>query len=222
MSLRNDPILLRLRRANPAPRTRPEDASVLYAQIVGGALDPRLARRDAPYRRPAIVIVVALLVVVALASTALALSNWLGDAVKPPVTQQEYRAAQHELRLPPGYRWPVLQIESNSVTGRGAGGGHAVLIAQNDWECYWVDAIRRGDTAAQRRARNELAMLMTRNAIVAPPGASENWTPPNPPNRPFVTFAHDGGYAWKRETYALAAAGKPARLEQSCVANAAG
>jgi hypothetical protein len=222
MNPKTDPILLRLRGANPTPVREVADASELFAQIVSSTPDSRLARRARPLRRRTLVLVLAVAVLAALASTALALSNWLGDAVKPPVTLREYRAAQHELTLPPGYRWPVLHIESNSVTGRGAGGGRAVLVAQTDWECYWVAAIKRGDSAAQERAHRELTTLLTHNVLVAPPGASENWTPPNPPAQPFVAFAHDGGYAWKRATYVLAAAGNPKRLEESCTANSAG
>jgi hypothetical protein len=30
-----------------------------------------------------------------------------------------------------------------------------VLIAQNAWECYWVQAIRDGDTTAAKRAHDE-------------------------------------------------------------------
>jgi hypothetical protein len=81
--------------------------------------------------------VVALAVMALLASTAFAISKWvLGDAVKPKVTKAEYRAAQHELILPPGYTWPVLRVAPNSLTGRGGGGGHAVLVVENAWECY--------------------------------------------------------------------------------------
>jgi hypothetical protein len=156
-----------------------------------------------------------------LASTAYALSNWVfSSAVGPKVTKQEYRQAQHELTLPPGVTWPKLHVDPNSVTGRGAGGGSAVLISQNAWECYWVDAIGRGDTEGQQRARRELAALLANNILVAPAGAPENWTPPNPPTVPFATFANDGGLEWIRENYALAAAGHPQRLTQSCRANA--
>jgi hypothetical protein len=222
MSVNMDQALLRLRRANPAPVDVDIEAPDLYAQIVRTPPDTRLAGPQRSLRRPTLVVALVIVVLAALASTAFALSNWFGDAVKPPVTEREYRAAQHELALPPGYRWPALPIEANTVTSRGAGGGHAVLVAQNDWECYWVDAIRRGDVASQSRAQRVLDTLLLRNVIVAPPGAPENWTPPDPPDRPFVVFAHDGGYDWKRATYALAAAGKTERLRQSCTANAAG
>ena len=118
--------------------------------------------------------------------------------------------------------WPALHIDPHSLTGRGAGGGHAVLIAENAWECYWVQAIHRRDTAAQTRAHAELNALLRNNTMVAPSGASENWTPPNPPNRPFAVFADDGGFEWLRGTYAQAAAGNPARLIDTCRANAPG
>ena len=115
-----------------------------------------------------------------------------------------------------------MQVEPNSVTSKGAGGGHAVLIAMNAWECYWVKAIRDGDTAAGQQAQKQLSTLLAQNVIVAPAGAPEDWTPPNPPKAPYVTYANDGGLEWVRATYALAAAGHPRRLAQSCRANAPG
>jgi hypothetical protein len=115
-----------------------------------------------------------------------------------------------------------MHIDPNSVTSVGAGGGHAVLAAQNAWECYWVDAIRSGDTKAQSRAHAELESLLANNVVVAPNGSSENWTPPNPPRAPYAVFADDGGFQWVQQTYALAAAGHPQRLIDSCRANKAG
>jgi hypothetical protein len=139
--------------------------------------------------------------------------------VKPPVTRHEYRVAQHQLALPPGYHWPKMHFPANTVTGVGAGGGHAVMIAQNDWECYWVKAIRTGDVAAQQRAHTRLNDLMKHNIFVAPPNASENWTVPNPPKYPYVVFADDGGYRFVKRAYAQAAAGHPRNLIKSCEAN---
>jgi hypothetical protein len=218
--MKTDPTLLRLRAANPFSDVR-TDGAELFAQIT--ALTPDVSVNRSRRYRPILVFGLAFVVVALLASTAFAISQWVvGDAVKPDVTQSEYRQAQHELTLPPGASWPVLHIDPNSVTGRGAGGGHAVLIAENAWECYWVQAIRRRDTAAQSRAHAELNALFRNNAIVAPPDASENWTPPNPPNRPFAVFAADGGYEWLREGFAQAAAGNPARLIDTCRANAPG
>ena len=92
----------------------------------------------------------------------------------------------------------------------------------NAWECYWVKAIRDGDTAAGQQAQKQLSTLLAENVIAAPAGAPEDWTPPNPPKAPYVTYAHDGGLEWVRATYALAAAGHPRRLAQSCRANAPG
>jgi hypothetical protein len=170
-----------------------------------------------------LVLAIGLAVMALLASSAFAISNWVfGDAVEPPVTRAEYLQAQKELTLPPGYSWPVLKVAENSITGRGAGGGHAVLIAQNAWECYWVQAIRDGDTATQQRAHDQLNALLAHNMLEAPPGAPENYTPPNPPKVPYVVFAHDGGLDWIRATYAQAAAGNPKNLIDSCRANAPG
>ena len=216
-----DPIILRLRHANPVPAAPDLDGTELFARITSSHRDPQL-RQAWSNRRRLLVALAALLVMALLASTAFAISGWLGDAVKPDVTLQEYRAAQTQLTLPPGYAWPPLHVEANSVTGRGAGGGHAVLVAQNAWECYWAHAIHSGDKPAAARAHAELNTILANNVFVAPVGASENWTPPNPPDRPFATFAPDGGMQWKRATYALAAAGHPQRLIESCRANAAG
>jgi hypothetical protein len=109
----------------------------------------------------------------------------------------------------------------NTVTTRG-GGGHAVVIAQNAWECYWVQAIRKGDTAAEQRAQSELDTLLGHNIFVAPVGAPEGWTPTPPPTVPFAVFAHVGGLNWVRANYKRAAAGDPRNLIQSCRANAPG
>jgi hypothetical protein len=199
-----DSVFARLRAANPYP-----DAPRVA--------QPRALRR---YRRPAVVLALALLAVAVLASTAFAISQWIGgDVVKPDVTKVEYERAQRELALPPGYTWPMLRLDPNSVTTRGGGASYAVLIAQNRWECYWAAAIRRGDAAAARRGGAEAKSLLRNNVVIAPAGASENWAPPATPGRPTATFADDGGYEWKQQMYALAAAGKPQRLFQSCVAN---
>jgi hypothetical protein len=218
-----DRTLARLRAANPflAPATV-AGADALFARITSAAPDaPQRPARSR--RRPLVVVVLALVALALLASTAFAISEWVvGDAVGPPVTRSEYRTAQQELTLPPGYTWPAFHVEANSLTGRGAGGGHAVLVAENDWQCYWVAAIRRGDGGAQKRAQDELNALLAHNTIVAPAGAPENWTPPNPPEQPYAVFAADGGFEWLRETYEQAAAGHPQRLIDTCRANKPG
>jgi hypothetical protein len=217
-----DTSMLRLREANPFPETEPVQDDELLARITASPADPRLRPRSGPATRRALVLALAVLATALLASTAYAISSWIasGDVVKPKVTRMEYREATHELALPPGASWPKLHVPGNSVTGRGAGGGHAVLIAQNLWECYWVQAIRDGDVAAQAQAHQQLESLLANNMFEAPAGAPENWTPPNPPSRPYAVFAHDGGLEWIRQNYVLAAAGHPQRLIESCRANA--
>ncbi len=194
----------------------------LLARILASPGDERIGQRST-HRRRAAVLAIAVAAAVLLASTAFAVSNWLGGgAVKPPVTRSEYRLAQRELTLPPGYAWPNLHVDANSVTSPGAGGGHAVAIAQNAWECYWVDAFHRGDAAAEERAHRTLETLLHRNVVVAPAGASENWSPPTTPGVPRAVYADDGGYQWKEMTYARAARGDVRGLEESCRANARG
>jgi hypothetical protein len=182
----NRSIMFRLRRANPLPEAPAEDAADLFARITALPADPRLegSRRRAPSRRRrALVLAFTTLVLVALlASTAVAVSRWIGgDVVEPPVTRQEDLDAQTQLTLPPGFEWPEpLPLEWDSVTTRGAGGGRAVLIAMNAWECYWVEAIRSGDQAAGQHAREELNALLAQNVVEAPLGAPEGWTPTPP------------------------------------------
>ena len=214
-----DQAMSRLRAANPFPATATDDAA-LFERITAGLRNEGGRRRG---RSTRLVIVLALLAAVLLASTAWAISNWIGgDVVKPPVTRAEYAQAQNELVLPPGYHWPTLNVDPNSVTTRGGGGGHAVVIAQNAWECFWVQAIHDGDRPAQQRAYGELRKLLAHNILVAPAGASDNWAPPNPPRGPYAVFADDGGFEWIRAGYAQAAAGHPARIEASCRANRPG
>jgi hypothetical protein len=214
----------RLRAANPVPFIEQTDSLDLFRQITALAGDPRL---DNPAQKPfihrrGVALIVAFAVAALLASTAFAISRLVGgDVVGPSVTQQEFLRAQRELTLPPGATWPDTHFgPENSVTPRGAGGGIAVLNAQNAWECYWVQAIRAGDVPAQRQAQVALNALLANNILEAPTGAPEDYTPANPPSVPYAIFAHDGGLDRIRAWYAAAAAGHPRNLIQSCRANA--
>jgi hypothetical protein len=218
-------VMPRLRGANPVREPRATFDGDLFARIVsrpGDARVGRVRRGSADRRGRGSAFVIALAVAALLASTAYAVSRLIGsDFVRPPVTKHEYVAAQRQLELPPGYGWPAYHLPpGNTVTSRGGGAGHAVLIAQNAWECYWVVAIRRRDASAASRAHSELERLLAQNVVVAPVGAPEGWTPTPPPTHPFVVFAHDGGLNWVRASYAEAAAGDDRNLSQSCRANA--
>ncbi len=215
--MKND-TLAYLRRLNPVPEAAPVDGAELFDRITSLQPDERLGAGHSPYRRRLALATVALVVMALLATTALAVSGWLGDVVKPPVTKQEYRNAQDVLRLPPGATWPELNVDPNSVTSRGGGGAMAVEFAMGSWECYWADAIRSGDQQAQQRAHAELNSLLADHAVIAPAGASENWAPTDH-SFPVVAFADDGGYQCKQKIYADAAAGHPQNLIQSCRAN---
>jgi len=224
----SDSIIVRLRRANPVPVVETAPGTELFARITALPGDSRLVtpeRRPQGHRR-AIVLAFAVLAAVVLASTALAISHWLdGDVVRPPVTKREYIAAQKRLTLPPGYSWPRFRFPpdaENSVTPRGAGGGHAVMASQWAWECYWVAAIRTHDAAAAARAHAALNTLLAHNVYEAPAGAPEEWTPSPLPTQPFMVYAHDGGLDRIRAGYRLAAAGDATRIAQSCRANVPG
>jgi hypothetical protein len=222
----NDSIMVRLRRANPVPETPAGDDSDLFSRLTASPGDPRVtngrARRPAKSHRRLLILALAAAVAALLASTAFALSQWLGgDVVRPPVTHQEYLDAQKLLHLPPGAAWPTFNMPpANTVTTRGGGGGQAVLIAMNAWECYWVGAIHRGDTAAGQEAHTQLNGFLANNVYEAPEGAPEGWTPTPFPSGPFAVFANDGGLESVRRNYVQAAAGHPKGLEQSCRANA--
>ena len=222
-----DTTISRLRAANPIPDTPVTGNDELFAQITASPGDARLrgdhgrpSRGRRPRRRFVAIAVALGAVVLAVAPFAITkLTNDSSAPVKAPVTRHEYRSAQHQLTLPPGYHWPNIKFPSNTVTGVGAGGGHAVLVDQTDWECYWVKAIRDGDVAAQQRAHAVLTHLLAHNMFIAPPNASENWTPPNAPKYPYAVFADDGGYQFVLGAYKQAAAGHPQRLIESCKAN---
>jgi len=216
--MKNDSTLAYLRRLNPVPKAASVDGADLFERITSLPRDARPAPRRSATRRRVALVAVGLAVMALLATTAFAVANWFGDVVKPAVTKQEYKTAQSELTLPPGVTWPELNVDPNSVTSRGGGGSSAVMIAMGSWECYWADAIRSGDEQAQQRAHAELNSLFANHVVIAPAGASENWFPTGHPF-PVVAFADDGGYEYKQQMYADAAAGRPKSLLQSCRAN---
>lgn len=216
--MKNASTLAYLRRLNPVPEAPSVEGAELFERIVSLPREERQAPRRSAARRRVALVAVGLVVMALLATTALAISGWFGDVVKPPVTKQEYRNAQDALTLPPGATWPELNVDPNSVTTRGGGGAYAVMIALGSWECYWVDAIKSGDQKAQATSHAELNALLADHAVIAPAGASENWAPTGHAF-PVVAFADDGGYQFKQKMYADAAAGHPANLIQSCRAN---
>jgi hypothetical protein len=215
-----DHTMKRLSAANQFPVATTVDADGLFDRIVLETPDRRLDRAPRRHRRPVLVLAAAVVVCGLLASAAWGISSLLGGAViEGPTVKAEYLAAQKQLTLPPGYTWPALNWPKNSVTSLGAGGSFAVTNDQDDWECYWVDAIHSGDIAAQQRAQAALDDLMKNHIVIAPDGASENYSPPNAEDNPTLVFANDGGYQFKQRAYAEAADGEPKQLEQSCRAN---
>jgi hypothetical protein len=221
----NDTIIMRLRDANPVQRPTVAGAKELFEAITAAPADPRFAQHRSTvgrrHRRRALTIAIVVALMALLASTAYAAYQELYSApiVAPKVTKHEYEKATHQLTLPPGKTWPDFHMPPNSVTSQGGGSSQAVNISQHAWECYWVDAIKNGDTAGQQRAHAELQAILDHNVFVAPQGASESWAPQPTPKAPYAVYAPDGGFEYVQQTYDLAAAGQPQRLIQSCVAN---
>jgi len=211
----------RLREANPF-RVEPRADDELYARITAEPGDERLARPRRRWPRRRMTVLAIAFALIALGSSAFAAAHYAfgNGVVGADVSRAEYQRAQTILRLPPGYGWPRIHFAENTVMIRGGGGSMAVSLDQTAWECYWTRAIRSGDTAAQGRAHAELDDLMTHRILVAPAGASENWSPPASTPWPSLVFADDGGYQYTRRIYREAAAGQPRLLEQSCRANA--
>jgi len=213
-----DHTLNRLRAANPSPEGTAVNADALFDQIVLSTADRRLGHTPRRRRRPMLLVAIVIVVCGLLASGAYGVSGLFDHIIHGPTVKAEYAAAQKQLTLPPGHRWPPLNWPKNSVTSRGAGGSFAVSVDQDAWECYWVDAIHSGDVASQRRANAALDDLMANHIVIAP-GSPEDYTPPQSERTPTLAFADDGGYQYKQRMYAEAAAGKPRLLEQSCLAN---
>jgi hypothetical protein len=214
-----DDTLNRLSAANPFRATTTADADELFDRIVLTPPDRRLEGKPRPRRRTALVLVAAVVVCGLLASGAYGISSLLGGVITGPTVKAEYLKAEHQLNLPPGYTWPAFHWPANSVASVGAGGSFAVFDAQDIWECYWVSAIKDGNIAAQNRAHAALEDLLTNHAVIAPNGASENWSPPDAESTPTMVFADDGGYQLEQRTYAEAADGNPKLLDESCRAN---
>lgn len=216
-----------LRNAGPAAPGATIDRDALFAGIVARPGDAAyMARRGRvrPKRKLAIALAGAALIALT-AGTALAVTGLLGwhtetHLIKSPAKWRAlYHAATRQLTLPPGDTWPYRTLAPNTVTPVNGPGGMAVAISQTSWECYWVGAIRRHDTAAQQQAQAALADIVAHHILVAPPRSSENVAPPAGSKPPFEIFASDGGIQYVTKMYADAAAGRPATLIQSCLAN---
>ena len=223
----NDSIMVRLRRANPVPETPAAGNNDLFDRITALPQEaPVGERREGPTRRQrrGLVLVLAAVIAALLASTAFAISQWLGgDVVEPPVTRQEYFDAQKQLVLPPGVRLAEArrrsrrQLRDDPRRRRRPGGPHrdervGVLLGGRDPSRATP---RRGSehttnsTASSRPTCSRLRRAPRRTGC-----------PRLFPTVPFATFAHDGGLDWIREGYDRAAAGHPGRVAQSCRANA--
>ena len=221
--------ITRLRRARPDCSELSVDREALFAAIIAQPTDrsapPASVRRRRGRRRKLVLAVALALLVVLTAGTALAVTGvigWHDDTriISDPVEWQKlYRDAQSKLTMPPGVKWPARTLPANSVTSPLQPGGQAVDISQVAWECYWADAIKRGDASAGRRARAALTDIARHHILVAPEGTSENTAPDGQIDGPVAIYADDGGFEHFTKMIADAAAGDPATLIQSCRAN---
>jgi len=218
----SDTTFDRLREANPYRPASAGGSDELFARITAEPGDDRLAaRKPRRWRRRRTVGLALAFVAIALGSSAFATVHYMfgKGVVGASTSRAEYLKARTILHLPPGYRWPTIVFRSDTVMNRGGGGSLALANDQTAWECYWVQSIDRGDTTGQGRARAVLDDLMTHRILIAPAGASENWSPPASTPWPSLVYADDGGYQFKQRTYAQAAAGDARMLRQSCRAN---
>lgn len=203
------------------------DRDALFAQIVATPQDREQPHVSRSGRRRLLIGCIAVAVLCLTAGTAFAVTGfnlfgWHTDTTivnSPRDWQRLYRDATRELTLPPGEHWPHRTLPPDTVTSRTQPGGTAVAISQTAWECYWVDAIRQGNTAAAQRAHSALDDLLAHHVLVAPPGSPENVAPPAGTKPPFAIFASDGGIQYFHRMYRDAADGRPATLIQSCRAN---
>ena len=215
----------RLRASRPASVPVEADCEALFDRIVAtppGGAGARPARR----RRKLVLVAAVGLAVTLTAGTAVAVSTnlfgWHTDNTfikDPRVWRTLYRDATHELRLPPGMAWPYRTLAPNTITNRSQPGGEAVGIAQTAWECYWTEAIRANDAHAAASAQAALTDIVSHHIVVAPAGSPENVAPPAGTKPPFAIYASDGGIRYVKHNYALAAAGDPSGVAQSCRAN---
>ena len=213
-------------------RARPDitdaiDRDALFAQIVATAQDIEQPQMSRSGRRRLAIGCIAVAVLCLTAGTAFAVTGfnlfgWHTDTTivkNPREWQRLYHDATRQLTLPPGQHWPNRTLPPDTVTSRTGPAGTAVAISQTAWECYWVDAIRRGDGTAGRQAHAALDDLLAHHILVAPPGSPENVAPPAGTKPPFEIYASDGGIQFVRKMYRDAANGHAANLIQSCRAN---
>ena len=215
----------RLHASRPASVPIEADREALFDRIVatpaGGAPPGRpAAGASSSSSRPCG------LAVVLTAGTAIAVTTnlfgWHTDNsfIKDPrVWRKLYREPRTSCACRPAWRWPYRTLAPHTITNRSEPGGMAVGISQTAWECYWTEAIRAGDRQAQGSARAALTDLVRHHIVVAPPGSPENVAPPAGTRPPFAIFASDGGIRYVKHNYALAAAGDPSGVAQSCRAN---
>jgi hypothetical protein len=182
-------------------------ADLVRAVAAHGTAD--IARTRRPRRIVAVAAAATALLVLAGYTVA---SRWVGNAE----FQDQYRAAQRALRLPPGATWPTRTIPRNVRVSTSEGGAVAVTIAWTDWACYWANAIQRRDERGASASARAMRLLLARNLVEAPAGSSEDFT--TNAGRPIAIFA-TGGLSSLRAEYQAGLSGNPAPLAQDCRAN---
>jgi hypothetical protein len=196
-------------------RTAANELDRIRTELVNAIAVSGTMRQPARRRRSAWVIAGIAVALLALAGYTLASQVWVGNVDY----QDAYRAAQRQLRLPPGMTWPKRTIPPDVKMSSNAGGSDAVTIAWSGWACYWTTAIQHHDHQAQAASATAMADLLKNNMIEAPANSSEDFFVPS--DHPVAIWGH-GGLRNLRHEYQAGLARNVKPLQLDCRANGPG
>jgi hypothetical protein len=167
----SDDLMTRLRAADPAPAEHDANDDALLAQILASDRGAPAPRRRTRRRRVLILVPVAALLVAGAAFAGLKVVG--GGASTANQVRDDYAVVTKSIPLPPGYRWPGLNLEDDSVYGNPA----ALVYAAGQAECAWWDAWLVARAHGDRTAQDAALRGSIHNLAISPrhpEGASEN------------------------------------------------